>query len=91
MTLRGLALISLITLSLSGSSTPPAGTPLAASDNGVTPRDFVVDPPTLINLGFEWFIDGDDNRNGAVDVSYRKTGDRDWKRALPLPPGRAHL
>src|SRR5258705_2785478 len=55
-----------------------------AADNKVTPGEFVVDPPTLINLGFEWFIDGDDNRNGSVDVSYRKTGDRDWKRALPL-------
>ena len=42
----------------------------------MTARDLVVDPPTLINLGFEWFIDGDDNRNAAVAVSYRKTGRR---------------
>ena len=41
----------------------------------VTAGEFVVDPPTLINLGFEWFIDGDDNRNASVDVSYRKQGD----------------
>src|SRR5438105_3883714 len=33
----------------------------ALASNTVKPGDFVVDPPTLINLGFEWFIDGDDN------------------------------
>ncbi len=38
----------------------------------------------MINLGFEWMIDGDDNRNATVEVSYRKKGDRDWKEALPL-------
>jgi hypothetical protein len=46
--------------------------------------EFIVDPPTLINLGFEWFIDGDDNRNASVDVSYRKPGDTQWKPGMPL-------
>jgi hypothetical protein len=58
--------------------------PRAADMNGVAPGEFIVEPPTLINLGFEWFIDGDDNRNASVDVSYRKAGEREWKRALPL-------
>src|SRR5947209_6256032 len=40
----------------------------------VQPGEFVVDHPTLINLGFEWVIQGDDNRNANVDVSYRKQG-----------------
>ena len=40
--------------------------------------------PTLINLGFDWAIEGDDNRNATVEVSYRKTGDAGWRRALPL-------
>ena len=83
-TTRRLALVSLIGLLSSSSWYRPAETLLAADDNAVTARDLVVDPPTLINLGFEWFIDGDDNRNAAVDVSYRKAGERDWKRALPL-------
>src|SRR4051794_3810009 len=52
--------------------------------NGVTSGEFMVDPPTLINLGFEWMIDGDDNRNAKVEVSYRKKGDAQWKAALPL-------
>jgi hypothetical protein len=54
------------------------------NSNAVTAGEFLVDPPTLINLGFEWFIDGDANRNATVDVSYRKKGDSQWKSALPL-------
>lgn len=50
----------------------------------VAPGEFVVDPPTLINLGFEWLIDGDANRNAKVDVSYRKAGDSAWKAGMPL-------
>jgi hypothetical protein len=57
--------------------------PLAAAD-AVTPGRFTVQRPTLINLGFDWEIAGDDNRNATVEVSYRKAGEREWKRALPL-------
>jgi hypothetical protein len=60
------------------------GTASAAGDNAVTPGRFVVEPPTLINLGFEWYIDGDANHNATVQVSYRKKGDSAWKEALPL-------
>ena len=56
----------------------------APAGGAVTAGEFLVDPPTLINLGFEWFIQGDDNRNASVDVSYRKQGTADWKQALPL-------
>ncbi|HEX7794207.1 MAG TPA: hypothetical protein VF456_07655 [Vicinamibacterales bacterium] len=56
----------------------------AAAANPTRPGEFVVEPPTLINLGFEWFIDGDDNRNATVAVSYRKVGDSRWVTALPL-------
>src|SRR4051812_29750184 len=55
-----------------------------AAENKVMPKEFIVDPPTLINLGFEWFIDGDDNRNATVEVQYRKKGQAAWKPALPL-------
>ena len=50
----------------------------------VTPGDLVVDPPTLINLGFEWLIEGDANRNASVAVSYRKAGETAWKNGMPL-------
>ena len=56
----------------------------AAAENKVTPGEFVVEPATLINLGFEWFIAGDDNRNASVEVRYRKKGEAQWKKALPL-------
>jgi hypothetical protein len=48
------------------------------------PGELVIDPPTLQNLGFEWFIDGDENRNASVTVEFRRQGDRDWQEALPL-------
>jgi hypothetical protein len=52
--------------------------------NGVAAGKFIVERPTLICLGFEWQIAGDDNRNAVVDVSYRKAGSAAWKKALPL-------
>src|SRR5438105_4614149 len=45
----------------------------------VKPGELVIDPPTLINLGFEWVIEGDDNRNAKVEVSYRKQGEAQWR------------
>ena len=56
----------------------------AAADNAVRPGRFHVEHPTLLNLGFEWLIDGDDNRNAVVEVRYRKAGAGEWRPALPL-------
>ena len=56
----------------------------APGDAIVTPGEFVVEHPTLINLGFEWHIDGDANRNASVDVSFRKQGDTAWQKGMPL-------
>ena len=56
----------------------------AQNANALTLRDFVIEPPTLINLGFEWFVDGDANRNASVAVSYRRVGTSAWLEALPL-------
>jgi hypothetical protein len=60
-----------------------AQTPTPANAR-VTPGELIVDPPTLINLGFEWLIEGDANRTASVDVSYRKVGEAAWKKAMPL-------
>jgi hypothetical protein len=54
------------------------------SNNAVVPGESIVEPATLINLGFEWKIQGDDNRNATVAVQYRKKGQSEWKEALPL-------
>src|SRR5437764_7063478 len=43
-----------------------------------------VEHPTLRNLGFEWSIRGDANRNATVSVQFRKVGDSAWREALPL-------
>src|SRR5689334_2333707 len=56
----------------------------ALAADKITPGEFIIDHPTLINLGFEWMVDGDDNRNAKVEVSYRKQGETPWKQALPL-------
>jgi hypothetical protein len=67
-------------LLLAGSGLAPR---VVAEDtaNSVTTVEFIVDPPTLINLGFEWMIQGDDNRNAKVEVTYRKKGEAQWKTA----------
>ena len=53
--------------------------PALRAENGVRPGEFIIEPPTLICLGFEWAISGDDNRNATVDVSYRRAGDSQWR------------
>ena len=46
--------------------------------------EFLIDPPTLVSLGFAWNISGDDNRNARVDVTYRRKGEQQWRKGLPL-------
>lgn len=78
------AVISCVCLCLLGLSICGSGTALAVNENKVRPGEFVVEPPTLINLGFEWYVGDDDNRDATVQVQYRKKGDTTWKKALPL-------
>ena len=56
----------------------------AWAEDQVTPGKLVVDAPTLTAIGVEWKITGDDNRNAAVEVSYRRKGEQGWHKALPL-------
>ena len=60
----------------------PAG--VQPNPNAVVAGEFIVEPATLISLGFEWTIQGDDNRNAAVAVQYRKRGESQWRDALPM-------
>ncbi len=55
-----------------------------AQTNSTRAGRFTVEHPTLLNLGFEWEIEGDANRNARVDVEYRKVGDAAWRKAMPL-------
>jgi hypothetical protein len=56
----------------------------AQSAHGVTAGELIVEPPTLISLGFEWYIEGDTDRDAAVAVAYRRAGEREWHESLPL-------
>ncbi len=56
----------------------------ADAENGVVAGRFVAEHPTLLNLGFEWEIRGDANRNAKVKVEFRAVGESGWRQALPL-------
>jgi hypothetical protein len=78
--------LGIAALALAGTAAAVAQTPQNTARGGaaVVAGELVVEPATLINLGFEWLIDGDDNRNASVAVSFRARGDTAWRPALPL-------
>jgi len=51
---------------------------------GVIAGEFIIDPPTFHNLGFEWKIEGDDNHNATVFVNFRSEGSDRWEPAQPM-------
>ena len=55
-----------------------------AAEDAVHAGRFTVEHPTLHNLGFEWAISGDDDRDASVAVEFRKAGEGEWRQALPL-------
>ena len=77
-----LAIVALSALGLSAGAQQAGPAPL--SPNATVAGELVIEPATLINLGFEWFIQGDANRNAAVNVSFRKPPEAMWRTALPL-------
>lgn len=80
-TSAGLALFALLP-ALVLAQLPGATTPV--DPDQTSPGEFVIEPPTLQNLGFEWFIEGDANRNATVAVAWRKLGSSEWQPAQPL-------
>jgi hypothetical protein len=56
----------------------------ALAQNATEAGRFVVEHPTLVNLGFEWAIGGDANRNASVSVEFRAVGEAAWRKGLPL-------
>jgi hypothetical protein len=78
---KNLSLGALAALAAAAAAAWPAAS-FAQAD--ATAGAFTVERPTLVSLGFEWRIAGDENRNAAVEVSYRKQGDEEWHRALPM-------
>ena len=72
----GLAVLA----ALSGGASAAPSKPVLATLAG----SFTVERPTLVSLGFEWRIQGDDNRNARVELSWRKRGETAWRKGLPL-------
>lgn len=56
----------------------------ARAQKKTTAGAFTVERPTLVSLGFEWRISGDSNRNARVDLTFRKKGEKTWRKGLPL-------
>ena len=57
--------------------------PALAQDAAEVGR-FTVEHPTLLNLGFEWAIEGDADRDASVSVEFRRAGQSEWRQAPPL-------
>jgi|WetSurMetagenome_2_1015567.scaffolds.fasta_scaffold26732_3 hypothetical protein len=77
---RAAAVFAAAVAALAGAAHAAPSTPVLATRAG----GFTVERPTLVSLGFEWRIEGDDNRNARVEVSYRKRGETAWQKGLPL-------
>ncbi|MEP7126994.1 MAG: chondroitinase-B domain-containing protein, partial [Byssovorax sp.] len=56
----------------------------AYADDTLHPGTPQLDPPTLVALGVELPITGDDNFNATVTLRYRRTGTSAWHDGLPL-------
>lgn len=54
------------------------------AQNATRSGRFHVEHSTLLNLGFEWLIEGDANRNATVEVRFRKVGSAAWRPAMPM-------
>jgi len=50
----------------------------------LVPGAALLDPPTILSLGVQLLIDGDDDHDAEVTVRYRALGDLDWRDGLPL-------
>ncbi|MHC4728507.1 MAG: hypothetical protein ACYS17_14900, partial [Planctomycetota bacterium] len=77
--------LTALTMSAQGRQPKPlVGFPVGPKMNKILPKRFIIDPPTIENLGFRWYIEGDSNRNASVTVEFRKEGQAQWKKALPM-------
>jgi hypothetical protein len=52
--------------------------------DATTAGNLVVERSTLVSLGVDWWISGDENRNAGVAMVYRRKGETAWHKALPL-------
>lgn len=56
----------------------------ARADDVLHPGTVVLDTPTVVSLGVQLLITGDDDHDAEVRVRYRPTGELAWRDGLPL-------
>jgi hypothetical protein len=74
--------VGVVPVTPSETPAPAAGTaPAANASQAGLPQ---AEPPTFHSLGVRWPVQGDANANASIAVHYMKTGDSQWREALPL-------
>jgi len=63
---------------------PLVGFEIGPKTDEIAAKQFIIDLPTIENLGFRWYVEGDNNRNAKVAVAFRKKGQTQWKNGLPM-------
>jgi len=56
----------------------------AQAGQAIVPGQLVAEAPTLHCLGVRWYVTGDAEGNGSVQVTYRAKGEKAWRKAVPL-------
>ena len=86
--LMAAAVLSLITTTVFAQSRPKqkpiVGFEMGPKVDEIIPKQFIIDPPTIENLGFRWYVEGDNNRNAKVEVAFRKKGLTKWNKGLSM-------
>ena len=54
------------------------------AQNHTVPGKIETKFPSIINIGIDWFIEGDDNQNGVVNIFYREKTMDPWQRGMDL-------
>jgi hypothetical protein len=67
-----------------GQEMPHYGPRAYTVQNATLPGKLSSPFPTLVNLGIEWLIEGDDNQNGTVTVQFREKNTAVWRQGMPL-------
>lgn len=56
----------------------------AVAEDASQPGEVLAEPATLHCLAVRWPVKGDANENAGIEVRYRQSGDREWRRGFPL-------
>jgi hypothetical protein len=66
---------------------PLVGFEIGPKTNEIAAKQFIIDLPTIENLGFRWYFEGDNNRNAKVAIAFRKKGQTQRKNVNVVDAG----